>query len=77
MPVPMSRGSTHERPYSAGSPSFGAAVVSLAPAAANRRSQKHASTRPTPAAGPLMAAMIGLGMPKWKAKAWSYSGRTP
>ena len=52
-------------------------VVSLAPAAAKRMSQKQASTRPTPAAGPLIAAITGLARPKWKAKSWSNSGRTP
>ena len=76
-PVPTRRGSTHDSPYSAGYPRRGADVVSFAPAAAKRMSQKHASTRPTPAAGPLTAAMMGFGMPKLNAKAWSNSGRTP
>ena len=57
--TPTSRGSSQDRPYSAGSPSCGAAVVSLAPAAAKRRSQKQASTRPTPAQAPFTAAMTG------------------
>ncbi len=38
-PRPMSRGSSHDRPYSAGRLSLPCAVVSLAPAAAKRRSQ--------------------------------------
>ena len=61
--MPTSRGSTHDSPCSAGSPNRPDDVVSFAPAAAKRMSQKQASTRPTPAAAPLMAAMIGFGMP--------------
>ncbi len=75
--TPTSRGNNQDNPYSAGSPRRPCEVVSFAPAAAKRRSQKQARTRPTPAAGPLIMAMIGLGTPKWYAKSASNSGRTP
>ena len=58
----MTRGSTHDTPYSATRPRRANAVVNLAPAAAKRRSQNIACTNPMPATGPLMAAMTGLRM---------------
>ncbi|OIQ68731.1 hypothetical protein GALL_496690 [mine drainage metagenome] len=60
---PTIRGSTQDSPNSAGKLNRPWAAVNLAPAAANLRSAKAASTRPTPAAGPLIAAMIGLPQP--------------
>ena len=48
-------------PYSAGRPSFGAAVVTFAGAAMNRRSQNRATASPTPAAAPLTAAISDVG----------------
>ena len=52
---PIIRGRSHDKPYSAGRLSLPWAVVILIPLAANRRSQKHASASPTPAAGPLIS----------------------
>ena len=49
-------------PCSATSPRRAKAVVSLAPDAAKRMSHISACTRPMPAHGPLIAAMIGLGI---------------
>ena len=60
---PIIRGSSHDNPYSAGRFNFPCAVVILMPQA-KRRSQKHASASPTPAAGPLIAATIGFDRPK-------------
>ena len=49
-------------PCSATSPRREKAVVIFAPSAAKRMSHISAWTRPIPAQGPLMAAMIGLGI---------------
>ncbi|HEX8581358.1 MAG TPA: hypothetical protein VF640_03475 [Acidimicrobiales bacterium] len=72
---PTRRGSTHDSPCSAGRPRRANAVVTLAPAAAKRRSQKQARTRPTPAAAPFTAASTGFDSPRWNENAWAKSGR--
>ena len=66
-------------PCSATSPRRANAVVSLASSATKRRSHISACTRPMPAHGPLIAAMIGLGTVSGKVCAMrSYStGASP
>jgi hypothetical protein len=61
---PMSRDRIHVTPCSAGRPRRAKLVVSLAPAEANRMSVKHIITKPTPAAGPLTAAITGFVNPR-------------
>ena len=58
---PTNLGNIHAEPYSAINPRLAKALEKTVLFLAKRISQKSAITKPTPAAGPLIAAMIGLG----------------
>ena len=59
---PIILGNSQARPYSAISPRRAKAVPNFASSEAKRRSQNIAITSPSPTAGPLTAAITGLGM---------------
>ncbi len=60
--MPTSRGSSHDDEFSAGSPRRANAVVNLAADEEKRMSQTNAWISPMPAAAPLIAPTIGLGI---------------
>ena len=60
--MPTSRGSVHDEPESAESPTAENAIVKLAVSATIRKSQAKANAAPAPAATPLTAATTGLGI---------------
>ena len=60
--APTSRGSVHEAPESAVSPTAVNARLKLAVSATMRKSHANANAAPAPAATPLTAAMTGLGI---------------
>ena len=59
---PTSRGSVHDDPESAESPTAEKAIVNLAESAATRKSHAKAKAAPAPAAVPLTAATTGFGI---------------
>jgi hypothetical protein len=59
---PTILGSNQLTPCSAIRPRWAKAVVNTAESAAKRRSAYSGITKPKPAAGPLMAAMMNFGM---------------
>ena len=65
----MSRGNSQPTPHSAGRPSRPNDVVNSALADAHRMSHAQATTKPTPAAGPLIAPITGLARPSGNVKA--------
>ena len=59
--IPTNLGRIHPTPHSAMSPLLEKALEKTAPSLANLMSAYRAIMKPTPAAGPLMAAIIGFG----------------
>ena len=59
--IPISLGKIQPTPHSAIKPLLEKALENTAPSFANLMSQYKAIMKPTPAAGPLIAAIIGLG----------------